>query len=111
MASVSKDDQHTAHDVLVAGDDTGTGIGPSTSMEIGTGTGTGAARSSNEPSKGEASPSDDASNAHGTGWVTLVKGGRKLVTSRVKLGPGARRQFVQQWARRKANDLADRNKG
>lgn len=27
-----------------------------------------------------------------TGWVTLVKDGRKLVTSRVKLGPDSRRQ-------------------
>ena len=47
----------------------------------------------------------------GTGWVTLVKEGRKLVTSRVKLGPGARRQFVQQWARRKANDVVSRRRG
>ena len=38
------------------------------------------------------------------GWVTLVKDGRKLVSSRVKLGPGSRRQYSQQWERRKAND-------
>ena len=38
------------------------------------------------------------------GWVTLAKEGRKLVTSRVKLDPGARRRHMQQWALRKAND-------
>jgi len=46
------------------------------------------------------------SAARTTGWVTLVKNGQKLVSSRVQLGPGSRRQYMQQWARRKANDRA-----
>lgn len=47
-----------------------------------------------------------------SGWVTLVKPkGKKMVTSRVKLGPGSRRQYVQQWARRRANDRAAAYKG
>lgn len=39
------------------------------------------------------------------GWVTLRKeGNRKLVTSRVKLGPGSRRQYTSQWERRTENN-------
>jgi hypothetical protein len=45
-----------------------------------------------------------------TGWVTLIKDGRKLVTSRVKLGPGSRRQFLRQWERRKANNKRESTK-
>ena len=41
------------------------------------------------------------------GWVTLIKGGKKLVSSRVKLGPGSRRQYFGQWTRRKFNDKAE----
>jgi len=50
-----------------------------------------------------------ASAGQQTGWVTLVKNGQKLVSSRVKLGPGSRRLYMEQWARRKATDkvLAD----
>ena len=59
------------------------------------------------PSRADAAPI----NRGLTGWVTLVKAGRKLVTSRVKLGPGSRRQYLQQWARRKANDRAAAYKG
>ena len=45
-----------------------------------------------------------------TGWVTLVKdsqhhnGKVKLVSSRVKLGPSSRRQYMRQWERRRNND-------
>ena len=53
----------------------------------------------------------DAEKKGLVGWVTLVKEGKKLVTSRVKLDPGARRQYLQQWARRKANDRAAGTKG
>ena len=45
-----------------------------------------------------------------TGWVTLIKDGHKLVTSRVKLGPGSRRQYQAQWARRAANDKRERKR-
>jgi hypothetical protein len=34
----------------------------------------------------------------------LLKDGKKLVTSRVKLGPGSRRQYHAQWQRRRVND-------
>lgn len=44
---------------------------------------------------------------HQVGWVTLVKSGKKLVSSRVKLGPGSRRQYLGQWARRKLNDRVE----
>jgi len=40
------------------------------------------------------------------GWVTLMKGGKKLVTSRVRQSAGSRRQHQQQWVRRMANDAA-----
>lgn len=39
-----------------------------------------------------------------TGWVTLKKEGRKLVTSRVRLASSTRRDHVQQWGRRQLND-------
>ena len=42
------------------------------------------------------------------GWVLLVHQGKKLVTTRVKLGPDSRRQYVRQWARRKANDKTEK---
>ena len=38
------------------------------------------------------------------GWVTLVKGGKKLVTSRVRQSAGSRQQHQQQWTRRMANE-------
>jgi len=40
------------------------------------------------------------------GWVTLVKDGRKLVTSRVRQSIGARQASSQAWARRMATDRA-----
>ena len=43
-------------------------------------------------------------DAGATGWVLLRCEGMRLVTSRVKLGPDSRRQYLSQWARRKAND-------
>ncbi len=48
-----------------------------------------------------------------TAWVLLMTHGKKLVTSRVKLGPDSRRQYLRQWMRRRENDktekrLADR---
>ena len=45
------------------------------------------------------------------GWVTLVKSGQKLVSSRVKLGPGSRRQYFGQWARRKLHDKTENASG
>ena len=45
------------------------------------------------------------------GWVTLRKEcNKKLVTSRVKLGPGSRRQYHSQWDRRKENDKKETRK-
>ena len=38
------------------------------------------------------------------GWVTLVKEGRKLVTSRVRLHAGQRQAHMGQWQRRVTND-------
>jgi len=52
-------------------------------------------------------PSPDADHkffGHSHGWVTLVKGGRKLVTSRVRLHAGQRRAHMSQWHRRLLND-------
>lgn len=40
----------------------------------------------------------------GRGWVTLVKEGKKLVTSRVRLHSGQRQQHMHQWNRRLLND-------
>jgi len=42
--------------------------------------------------------------AGNVGWVTLLKDGRKLVTSRVRQSAGSRQQHERQWARRLAND-------
>ena len=59
-------------------------------------------------------PQDDSAASANTpqvGWVTLVKSGKKLVSSRVKLGPGSRRQYLSQWARRKLNDKAETSSG
>lgn len=39
-----------------------------------------------------------------SGWITLVKGGVKLVTSRLRLDAGTRRQHHEQWSRRLAHD-------
>ena len=39
-----------------------------------------------------------------TGWVTLKRNGRKLVSSRVRLESTQRRQFQSQWERRLLND-------
>ena len=38
------------------------------------------------------------------GWVTLIKDGRRLVTSRVRLHAGQRQQHMNQWQRRMQND-------
>ena len=38
------------------------------------------------------------------GWVTLVKGGEKFVSSRLRLDVSTRQQHSQQWARRNLND-------
>jgi hypothetical protein len=40
----------------------------------------------------------------GRGWVTLVKDGRKLVSSRVRLHAGSRQAHMHQWTRRLHND-------
>ena len=45
------------------------------------------------------------------GWVTLVKSGKKLVSSHIKLSPGSRRQYLGQWQRRKANDKTEQVSG
>ena len=39
-----------------------------------------------------------------TGWVTLVKNGKKLVSSRLRLDPCRRNQFEDQWKRRMQTD-------
>ena len=39
-----------------------------------------------------------------TGWVTLVKNGNKLVSSRLRLDVSTRQQHSQQWARRLENE-------
>ena len=39
-----------------------------------------------------------------TGWVTLVKGGCKLVSSRLRLDAASRREHVGQWMRRVAHE-------
>ena len=39
-----------------------------------------------------------------TGWVTLKKNGKKLVSSRLKLDTTARQSYLQQWNRRQLND-------
>lgn len=44
-------------------------------------------------------------------WVTLVKDGRKLVTSRVRQSAGSRQQHQQQWRRRMANDQSHKLAG
>ena len=41
------------------------------------------------------------------GWITLVKAGKKLVSSRIKLGPGSRRLYSGQWTRRQLNDKVE----
>jgi len=57
--------------------------------------GTGTARAS-----GEGASRERASCK--IGWVTLMKEGRvKLVSSRVQLGPGSRRQYSSQWERQR----------
>ena len=38
------------------------------------------------------------------GWVTLVKDGEKLVSSRLRLDISTRQQHSQQWSRRLGND-------
>ena len=38
------------------------------------------------------------------GWVTLMKSGRKLVTSRLRLNPNARMQYRETWAQRNNNE-------
>lgn len=44
-----------------------------------------------------------------TGWVTLKKEGRKLVSSRLKLESTNREQYIQQWQRRQLNDKLHRS--
>ena len=49
----------------------------------------------------------DDDGAYGNvGWVTLLKDGKKLVTSRVRQSAGSRQQHERQWIRRLANDKA-----
>lgn len=43
-----------------------------------------------------------------TGWVTLKKEGKKLVSSRLRLEPTNRQQHMQQWKRRQLNDKLKR---
>ena len=50
----------------------------------------------------------DNDGSSNVGWVTLVKDGRKLVTSRVRQSAGSRQQHAQQWARRVANEQAQK---
>ena len=44
-----------------------------------------------------------------TGWVTLVKDGRKLVTSRLRLDCISRNEQVNQWARRMQNNKGSKS--
>lgn len=66
--------------------------------------GTGTARISGE---GASRESAILSASCKIGWVTLMKEGRvKLVSSRVQLGPGARRQYSNQWERQRLTKQA-----
>ena len=49
---------------------------------------------------------DDDNGFGNVGWVTLLKDGKKLVTSRVRQSAGSRQQHERQWTRRLANDKA-----
>lgn len=49
---------------------------------------------------------DEGSTYGNVGWVTLLKDGKKLVTSRVRQSAGSRQQHERQWVRRLANDKA-----
>ena len=48
--------------------------------------------------------SEDVYKEFKVGWITLVKNGKKFVTSRVRLDPGRRRQYFSQWERRMVTD-------
>ena len=65
-----------------------------------------AGSSSSAPSPAASPPSPATSHGGKIGWVTLVKDGKKLVTSRVRQSAGARQLGRDQWARRLATDRA-----
>ena len=118
----SEEQQCSAAPGVAPGGDEGRGNGEAGDGETGTDGGasngemTGAGGSSGGGGAGEGAGATDGQHlssarnvvsevgAATTGWVTLVKDGKKLVTSRVKLGPGSRRQYQGQWERRRAND-------
>ena len=60
--------------------------------------------------RGRASPMPDEDGTftgfNNVGWVTLLKDGKKLVTSKVRQSAGSRQQHERQWIRRMANDKA-----
>ena len=56
------------------------------------------------PSPGSPSSPGSPKSPLLTGWVTLKKNGKKLVSSRLKLDTTARQQHMQQWERRLLND-------
>ena len=49
-----------------------------------------------------------SSSVSGSGWVTLKKNGKKLVSSRLRLEPMERQAYMQQWKRRQFNDKLQR---
>lgn len=66
------------------------------------------AKSVEQPS----SPTSRAISGHSrtlTGWVTLKKNGKKLVSSRLKLDTTARKKYQEQFSRRQLNDKLHRN--
>lgn len=52
----------------------------------------------------EVEEAEDSETIYNTGWVTLVKNGKKLVSSRLRLDPCRRNQFEDQWKRRMQAD-------
>lgn len=52
----------------------------------------------------EGAEDEGEDDAPKTGWVTLVKDGQRLVSSRLRLDASARQQQQQQWARRMGHD-------
>ena len=51
-------------------------------------------------------PHSPGGSSQDVGWVTLLKDGKKLVTSRVRQSAESRQQYREQWARRAAVDRA-----
>ena len=55
-------------------------------------------------SAGSSGGGGGAAGKRAVGWATIVRGGSKLVTSRLRLEPGTRQTFHQQWVRRGINE-------